>query len=152
MSQLLTHVVNTVTAAVTTFNDYPFNSMVKFQGAMLGASDAGLTLLDDETSVEEITSTMGTGLIHFGTVQQKRCSDFYLSMRALGDVTLRVSVDEGEKFEYTIRPLDISTIKTRRSPIGKGLKGTYWYFELECSDYFDFDAMNIAAVPVSRRL
>lgn len=152
MSQLLTQVTNTVTAAVTTFNDYPFNSMTKFRGAYLGASDAGLTLLDDATSVEPIVGTMGTGLLDFGTVQQKRCSDFYLSMRSLGDVTLRVATDEGAKFEYVIKPLDISTIKTRRSPIGKGLKGTYWYFELECSDEFDFDAMNIAAVPVSRRL
>lgn len=152
MSQLLTHVANTMTAAVTTFEDYPFNSMVQFRGAFLGASDAGLTLLDDTSSVEEITGVMGTGLLDFGTVQQKRCSDFYLSMRSVGDVTLRVATDEGAKFEYKIQPLDISTIKTRRSPIGKGLKGTYWYFELECSDEFDFDAMNIAAVPVSRRL
>ncbi len=152
MTQLLTQVTNTVTNSVTTFDNYPFNSFATFQGKLLGAGTSGLFLLDDEASVEAPLATMSSGLLHLGSDQQKRVSDFYLAMRSQGDITLRVATDENEPLEYTIKPLTVETIRQRRSPIGKGLKGTYWRFEVECADLFDYDTMNIDAAILSRRL
>lgn len=152
MIQLLTHVANTITDSVTTFDNYPFNSFAMFQGKLLGAGTSGLFLLDDEASVETPLATISSGELHLGSDQQKRVTDFYLAMRSEGDITLRVSVDEGEPLEYVIKPLTVGTIRQRRSPIGKGLKGTYWRFELECADLFDYDTMNIDAAILSRRL
>jgi hypothetical protein len=95
---------------------------------------------------------MATGQLHFNSEMQKRVSDFYLAMRSKGDVTLRVTTDEMEPYEYVVDPLDIERLNQRRSWIGKGARGKYWQFELECSDDFDYDTMNIAAVETGRRL
>ncbi len=149
---LLTHVANTLTSAVTTFANYPFNSMVKFNGIYYGASDAGLFKLEDSASTEVRSGVMKTGALHFGSEMQKRMSDFYLGMRSKGDVTLRVTTDELDPYEYVISTHGVERLKQRRSLIGKGAKGKYWEFELECGEDFEFDTMNAAAVPVSRRL
>ena len=152
MSHVMTQVTNTVTNSVTVFENYPFNSLASFQGKYLGASDAGLFVLDDANSVESIEATLTTGELHFGSEMQKRCSDFYIGMRSKGDITLIVTTDEDEQGTYVIQPLGVETLKQRRVKIGKGLKGKYWTFELVCSDDFDYDSMNIAAVQTSRRL
>ncbi len=154
MAQVLTQVTNTHTNTVTTFGGYAFNSMVAFQGLYLGAGDDGLFQLDDDASVEMPVANVATGDLHFNSEMQKRISDFFISMRADGDITLRVYVDESLAYEYLLSPLDIETIKQRRSLIGKGLKGKYWRFELENSggDHFEFDAFNVAAVLLGRRL
>lgn len=149
---MITHVTNTVTSAVTLFEAYSFNSMAQFQGKYLGASTAGLYLLDDIASVEPITATMSTGQLRFNSEFQKRCSDFYLAMRSEGVITLRVTTDEDNTYTYTVDPRTIATLNQRRAWIGKGAKGKYWTFELECSDPFDYDTMNMAMVVVSRRL
>lgn len=149
---MITQVTNTITSTVTLFEAYAFNSMTKFQDQYLGASSAGLFVLDDDASVEPITATLTTGRLHFGSEFQKRCSDFYLAMRSEGVVTLRVTTDEDNTYTYVVDPLTIATLNQRRTWIGKGAKGKYWTFELECSDPFDYDTMNIAMVVVSRRL
>lgn len=153
MTHVLTHVTNTNTEAVTTFDNYQFNSMTRFAGKYLAASDDGIVWLDDPASVEEITGTITTGMLHFGSDMQKRVSDFFIAMRSEGPITLRVSTDEVQsKFEYVINPLTISTMKQRRTLIGKGLKGKYWTFELACDYSFDYDTMSIMAFELSRRL
>ena len=152
MSQLLTQVTNTVTSAVTLFESYPYNSMCQFQGKYLAAGAGGLVQLDTPTTLDPIVSTLTTGELHFGSEFQKRCSDFYLAMRSEGVITLRVTTDEDNTYEYTVDPLTVATLNQRRTWIGKGAKGKYWTFELVCSDPFDYDTMNIAMVIVSRRL
>lgn len=152
MTQLLTHVTNTITNGVTTFEAYPFNSFATFQGKYLGAGPSGLFELDDAASVEPVIGTMKTALLHFNSEMQKRCSDFYLAMRSETDITVRVSTDEMAAYDYTLQTMGVERLKQRRVPIGKGLKGKYWDFELECSEQFEYDTMNIAMVLVSRRL
>lgn len=152
MTQLLTHVANTVTSAVTTFESYAFNSMTLFQGKYLGASDSGITQLDAPVSTEVINGVLTTGALDFNSDKQKRCSDFYLSMRSQGDVTLTVTTDDATPNVYVVSPLAVDTLKQRRTPIGKGLKGRYWTFQLECSDTFDYDAMTISMASTTRRL
>ncbi len=149
---MITQVTNTFTTAVTLFEAYAFNSMCQFQGKYLGASSAGLFELDDPASVEAITAALSTGQMDFGSEYQKRCSDFFLAMRSEGDITLRVTTDEENTYTYTVDPLTIATLNQRRTWIGKGAKAKYWTFELECSDPFDYDTMNIMMVVVSRRL
>lgn len=149
---MITHVTNTVTNAVTLFENYSFNSMCHFNGMYLGASAAGIAQLDDPTSVEARSGILSTGQMHFGSEMQKRVSDFYLAMRSKGDVTLRVSTDELDPYEYTVDPLTVERLNQRRSWIGKGARGKYWRFELECADDFDYDTMNIGVVVTSRRV
>ena len=153
MTQLLTHTTNTITSAVTTFDGYGFNSLAHFQGKYLGAGTTGLVWLDNPASTEAPTATMTTGQLHFGSELQKRVSEFFLAMRADSDITLRITTDESATtYEYTISPLDVDTLKQRRVKTGKGMKGKYWTFELECADSFDYDSMNIAVALTERRL
>lgn len=152
MTHELTHVTNTTTTSVTTFDNYAFNSMAFFAGKYLGASASGLSLLDDTDSTETVVGTMSVGKLSFGSAQQKRVENFYLAMRSPEKVVLRVSADENDPFEYEIDPLYIATLKQRRSLVGKGIKGKYLNFELECAGEFDYDTMVIDVVPLSRRL
>jgi hypothetical protein len=152
MSQLLTQVTNTITTSATTFEGYAYNSFAFFQGNYYGAGDAGLFQLDAAASTETITGTLTTGKLHFGSEMQKRCSDFFIAMHSEDNIDLTVTVDEVQIGEYVINPYNVDTIRQRRVAIGKGLKGKYWEFSLACPAAFDYDSMNIAAVPVSRRL
>lgn len=154
------HVTNTLTNSVTEYVDYNFNSFASFAGLSLAAGPGGLYEVESGNVDEEsplttpIASLVEFGITDFGAEFQKRISDFYMAMRSDGDITLYVKVDENEPYEYTLSPLDIATLKQRRTLIGKGAKGKYWQFSLANVDGadFDFDTMNVAAVPLSRRL
>lgn len=147
---LLTFVTNTVTAASTTYSDYPFNSFCEINGEYFGASDTGLYKLEVEQ--DDVPFKMTTGFLSFQIPQQKRASDFYINMHSQGDLTLRVSVDEGEKFEYRVSAQDIALLRQRRSLLGKGIRGVYWQFELEGTKDFDFDNYTVAFAPTVRRV
>lgn len=159
VTQVATYVVDTLTSAVSTYEAFPFNSFAEIDGRFYGAGPTGMfELVGDKDnssgSITDVDAVVATGHLHFGSEMQKRMSDFFVAMRADGDITLRVSVDENDPFEYTLSPLDIETLKQRRSLIGKGAKGKYWKFELSNTDGcdFDFDSFNAAAVVLSRRL
>lgn len=147
---LLTFVTNTLSAASTTYSDYPFNSFCEIKGEYYGASADGLYKLEVEQ--EDIPFKMTSGFLPFGIPQQKRASDFYMNLHSKGDLTLKVSVDEGPQYEYRLSPEDVSTLRQRRSLLGKGLKGVYWQFELEGSKDFDFDNYAVAFATTARRV
>ncbi len=154
--QMLVHVMNTVNSAVTTFDEYPFNSFAEFGGSYLAAGPNGLVKLDVgmKDDLANVDANFATGQLYFGTSLQKRMTDFYFGARADGPVTLTVTVDENEPLEYTLDPLDIATINQRRSLIGKGARGKYWQYGFENVDgsYFEFDSMDMTVVPVDRRI
>lgn len=147
---IMTFVTNTLSAASTTFSDYPFNSFCEIDGEYFGAASDGLYKLD--VPQEDVPFKMTTGLLSFKIPQQKRASDFYMNLHSKGDLVLRVSVDEGEKFEYPLSPEDVSSLRQRRSVLGKGLRGVYWQFELEGAKDFDFDNYAVAFAPTARRV
>ena len=150
----LTHVMNTVSTAVTAFENYQFNSFAKIGGKYYAADDTGLHRIDDgkldETAA--IQWAIQTGLLDFRSAMQKRMSDFYLAMRSEGDVTLTVSTDELDPYEYSLKPYEIETLKQRRDLIGKGMRGRYWQFGLSGDSDFDMDAYNMAVVDTARRI
>ena len=155
---VLIHVMQPATNAVTTFENYPFNSMAKIGGKFYGVSAEGLFELDNglfdkaDVVAGAITGTISTGDLDFDERLQKRVEDYYISMRAEGVVTLTVYADEILVASYTLDPLTIADLKQRRSLIGKGARGRYWRFELSCSDDFDFDAHNILVVNMDRNI
>lgn len=150
----LTHVMNTVSTAVTVFENYQFNSFAKIGGKYYAADATGLHRIDDgkldETAA--IQWAIQTGLLDFRSAMQKRMSDFYLAMRSEGDVTLTVSTDELDPYEYSLKPYEIETLKQRRDLIGKGMRGRYWQFGLSGDSDFDMDAYNMAVVDTARRI
>lgn len=150
----LTHVMNTVSTAVTVFENYQFNSFAKIGGKYYAADDTGLHRIDDGKldKTAAIQWAIQTGLLDFRSAMQKRMSDFYLAMRSEGDVTLTVSTDELDPYEYSLKPYEIETLKQRRDLIGKGMRGRYWQFGLSGDSDFDMDAYNMAVVDTARRI
>lgn len=161
-SQVLVLVTNLTTKAVTMYLSYPFNSYAKIGEHYYAAGDGGFYQIEsaatdgdfDGTALNPIDATFRFGESNFKSEMQKRVSDCYAALRSEGDVTVRVYVDENDPYEYTLSTNNASTLKQYRVPIGKGLKGKYWQFEVEnnAGGNFDFDTINIAAVPLSRRI
>jgi hypothetical protein len=153
---VLTHVMNTISTAVTTFENYEYNSFTKFNGRYLAAGPGGIVIVDqgDKDDTTNIDAAMLSGELDFNSPQLKRMSDFYLAMRAAGNIALTVSTDEMGAYDYTIKPYDIETLKQRRDLIGKGMRGRYWQFGLSNTDGcdFDFDAYSMLVVDTSRRV
>jgi hypothetical protein len=160
-AQVLVAVTNMRTKAVTEYSAYPFNSFAEIDGKYYAAGDGGFYQIEnpavrgdfDGTNTNAISGKFRFGQNDFGAEVQKRASDCYAGMRAEGDMTVRVYVDERAAEEYTLSPT-ATTLKQVRVPIGKGLKGKYWQLEVENTNGndFDFDTINIAAVPLSRRI
>lgn len=163
MSQVLVHVLNTngvdqpgkeKAFPVTTYEDFPFNSFAVINGKYYGANSDGLFEIDTGTldDTASIDWTFTTGQNDFGSPQMKRLDNFYIAMRSDGDVTLEVGTDENPTYSYPLTPLSISTLKQRRSLLGKGMRGRYWQFTLSGSDNFDFDAYMAEVFDMSRRV
>lgn len=162
--QRLVMVTNLLTKAVTTYENYPFNSFAKIGDSYFAAGPDGLYRIevdgnDDVTGPlpadrVAVDASFKFGELSFGSEQIKRVSDCYAAMRAEGDMTVRVYVDEQDPNEYTLSPEGVSRLKQRRSFVGKGARGKYWQFEVAntggCD--FDFDTINVAAVSTARRL
>lgn len=152
----LTHVMNTQTTAVTTFDNYEYNSFAKFGGRYLAAGPSGLHIVDlgDKDLAANINAAFKTGQIDFGSPQLKRMSDFYVAMRSAGDISINVSTDETGAYDYLIEPFGVETLKQRRVLIGKGMRGRYWQFELSNvgGGDFDFDAYSALVADTSRRV
>lgn len=152
----LTHVMNTITTSVTTFDNYEYNSFARFGGRYLAASPTGLHVIDagDKDLTASINATLKTGQIDFGNPQLKRLSDFYVAMRSAGDISIKVSTDENDAYEYLVEPFGVETLKQRRVLIGKGMRGRYWQFELSNvgGGDFDFDAYSALVADTNRRV
>ena len=151
MTHTLTHVTNPLTNATTTSTS-AFESMFEFDGKYYGVSAQGLFQIDALISTEPVVGTLRLALLHFGTEMQKRIAEAFMAVRSEGDITITVEADENLVNTYVLSPYGIDTLKQRRSFVGRGAKGKYWDFTFECSDDFDYDTINIAAVPVSRRM
>ena len=148
--------VNTASTALSKYVEFPFNSMCEFAGMYLAAGADGLFRIDvgDDDEGENIVATIKTGKLDFKDERIKRITDFYVGLRADSDMVLRVTADEGDTVEYELQTFDVSRLKQRRVITAKGVRGKYWQFELENTDGcdFDFDSMDIAAVPTARRI
>lgn len=156
VAQIMTLVVNTITNSTVRYANYPYNSFAEIDGKYYAAGPTGLYQIDIGTAdgVTKIDAFVTSGKTDFGSEFQKRVENIYAAMRSEGDITLSVGVDENDPVDYTLSPLDIATLKQRRSIIGKGLRGKYWQFTISNTDGcdFDLDTMHVAAVPMSRRI
>ena len=156
MKQILAQVTNLATNSAVLYEQYPYNSFAEFGGKYLAAGPDGLFQIDvgDTDTSAPIVASIKTGQTSFGSEFQKHLTSFYAGMRSAGDVAVRVFVDERDPIEYVLSPLDIATLKQRRSIMGKGMRGKYWAFEIEntggCD--FDLDTMNVGAVVSARRI
>ncbi|MDQ3273734.1 MAG: hypothetical protein M3Q39_01560 [Actinomycetota bacterium] len=128
--------LNAATKGMTTYTQYPFNSMVEFNNGYYAAGDGGLYSLDGTTDAgSEIVWRIRTGMSNLGTGRNKAMDAAYLGFTATGRVALKcivVSPTTGEKIVhwYELTETAAVTPRGRRLLVGRGLRSVYWGFEL----------------------
>lgn len=155
-----TMMLNTINSALSEYERFEFSSFCEHKGSYYATGPDGLVKVDvrdddfDGTDYLPIDAVMSTGDLDFGSEMQKRIADFYVAMRAAGDLKLNIATDENDPVEYTLSPFAVDTLKQRRVITAKGARGKYWRFELSNTDGCDFevDTMNVAVTQVTRRI
>jgi hypothetical protein len=152
-------VCNTESKAFTSYRNFPFNSFAEIGGHYYGCTDTGVYLLEgDDDAGTPISARLRTGLMDMGTGLFKRMDTMYLGYSAAGDLVLKVVVlsPEGQKQEkwYSLQPRPSLDLVASRAKIGKGLKSTYWAFEIANVDGADFqiDTMSFLPLVLERRI
>ena len=149
-------VANTVTGAVTEYDNYGFDSFAVIGGTTYAAGADGIYELDSSTTDQSaaINASFSTGAIDFSSEYLKRMESVYAACRVNGDFRVSVKTDEGQKYTYNMKYDQVPTIKQRRIPVGKGLKGKYFQFEFANvgGASFSFDTLNILVHETVRRI
>lgn len=155
----LAWVVNTATHAPVKYRNFPFNSFAKIGGRYFGAGSDGIyELTGDDDAGEPIQAVLRGGLSDMGTSLLKRMPAMYVGLTTTGRVVLKVTAinPQGEREEhwYSMEERPAGALTESRIKIGKGLKSTYWGWELANVDGADFALDQIAWYPMvlERRL
>jgi len=142
------------TAATTAYENYAFNSFAIIDGKAFGAKADGIYLLEgtDDEGVP-VRASVNFGANDFGTTRQKAMPNAYVGVAASGQLWMRVQVDGGTSYTYQARSVNTAQ-QVQRFDFGKGLKGSYYTFELFNNNGSDFDLDKIEFMPValSRRI
>lgn len=146
--------------AMRSYTNYPFNSYAQIGGQLYGAANGGIYALDGDTDVgAQITASMRTGLLDFGSRQLKRMDVAYIGYAADGTLCMRISgtSPEGEELDYLYRmvPKPAEAPRETRVKFGRGVKSVYWEFVLDNSaDGSDFTLYDVVVLPMllSRRI
>lgn len=144
--------------AVVEFQNFPFNSFCEFDGRFFGASEHGLfELVGDTDNGDEIAAYVRAALRNVGTSIKKRAPAFYLGYKSDNSLVLKVvHTESGEKVEdwYAVEPRTMTDTNGNRVKIGRGLKSTYWGWELHNVDGADFalDVVEMFPLVTNRRV
>lgn len=134
--------------ADTAYESFDFNSFAKIEDRYYGAKAGGVYLLEgDDDAGADIRASLHFGRHDFGSSSHKRVPHAYAGVSASGALVLRVQVDGGAAYTYTARATAASQ-KTQRFDLGKGLKGSFYAFELYNVAGCDFDLDSIEFHPV----
>jgi len=141
-------VMNPETFSVWNYEDFNFNSFTKFNGVALGAADGGIYSLNSDTDDGTyIEAKLTTAALDFGSRNIKQVPLSYLGLTSDGKIVLKVRVDNKADVWYEITPVE-EYEHTRKIPIGKGLIGRNWQFEIVTIDNGSLDIENIEFYPV----
>lgn len=148
-------VMNTRTGALTEYTNFSFNSFALFNGETLAAGSGGIYALSGANDAgADIEARVRLASMDLDLAELKRIEEALLSYRSDGRMVLRVVVEDGLTYEYVVEPTGRTGIYQARVKPGKGLKLNYITLELANFEgaAFDFDALRILPVALSRRV
>ncbi|MGH8154614.1 MAG: hypothetical protein ACREP0_05155 [Rhodanobacteraceae bacterium] len=159
----LAWVVNTESRAFVKYRNFPFNSFAKIGDRYFGCAGDGIyELAGDDDAGEPIAAVLRGGLSDLGSSLLKRFPAAYLGYRADGAMVLKVTVMQAqpngdltrEEHWYSMEPRQANALRVNRAKLGRGLKSTYWGWELANVDGADFalDSFSWYPVTLERRL
>lgn len=149
-----TWAINTRTSAITEYQNYAFNSYAQLGNHYLGASDAGLYVLDgalDDTA--SIIARVKSGSAEFAGSRYTAFDAAYLGCRVSESGNtwlLKLHAGDGREYVYEFRPLNRRTTKVF---MGKGLRARYFSWELiTAGENFDLDVIEFVPIGSKRRV
>jgi len=141
--------VNTRTGATTEYTNFDgFNSFAQIGRKYLAASSGGLYELNgDDDAGTSIVAKLKSGLIKFAGQRFAGFKAVYLGMRAgTGDIYFRLITGDGVTRTYQVT---VDSARTTKVSVGKGVRATYFAFELETVDGQDFDLDTVEFLPIA---
>lgn len=144
--------INLGTSALTEYRNFNFNSLIRFAGTYLGASDEGVFVLEgSDDNGAEIEAWAKTGISDFGSSHIKSIPRAYVGYRADGNLILRVTTDGGQQRDYLIEKSASPGLHGNHARIGKGVKSRYWQYEIRNVNGADFAVNVIEIQPTTLR-
>jgi hypothetical protein len=155
--QQLVMVLNTHNNALSTYQNYPFNSFCSLGGVYYGAGPNGFSQLDVPTATDDaapVAAGLSFGMLDFKEPKLKRISDAYMTLRTAGNLTLTITVDEGIPVILTMTAQQFATFIQRRIITPKGLVGKSWQFAINNQNgaAFDFGQLGFNTAVSARRI
>lgn len=124
MNNTIARVTNTATMETTTYSNFTFDEVIKFNGRHYGVKNDGIYLLEGENDGgSEITGSFLTNKNHLGTQLLKKGAYIF--------------IDSDNPTELTAIADDISSpayqaeYAGKRTKIGRGIVGRYWAFTMK---------------------
>jgi len=140
-------ILNPNLVASTAITGFAFNSFVKHKGKYYGIGDSGICELGGPNdNGAAINAFVGLPKLDFGTNKHKTIPYAYIGVASTGAMVLRVLVG-GATYTYTARNTS-TEMAEQRVDIGRGLKSTYWQFELVNENGVDFKLDTIKFMPI----
>lgn len=144
--------MNTRTAAVTEYDNYPFNSFARLGPQLyVGASEGGLFELDgDQDAGDPIIAAIRGGYLQFGGTHLSRIKAAYIAVRGAGEFILKIVT--GADQEYIYSACAESMVSTKFA-MGKGQRARYFAWELiSTGQDFDLDTVEFVPIEMQRRV
>ena len=140
--------MNLFNQSISTYTNYPFNSLAYYNSKYLGAISTGIYELGGDTDNGSIiNSTIKTGPMDFGTKNKKHARDLWLTHRTDGRISVTISTDEDATTEVERRTQIVSDeLHEEKLKVPRGLKGRYYTFEVKNLSGADFDLDSISVM------
>lgn len=146
--------LNTELRAASEHRGRGFDALVSFKGKDYGAGPGGLVhFTGTSEDGEAIAASIRTALYDFGTSKWKRVPEAFIGTTADGQLVLKTITREPQTGNlkedwYLVQRVPDKGPGTGRAKIGRGLKSTWWQFELCNANGADFATTKIELRPL----
>ena len=146
-------VMNLENRAVTEYKNYNFNSLVMWNGMLLGTNEEGLYIIGGDTDIGtaiEAYIQSGTYDLTEGAITIPK--EAWMTYRSDGDVKVEVREDESTVYNYNVEKVALG-IKEGRAKFGKGFKGRFYRFGIKnvAGSDFDINSFRVLADTIKRK-
>ena len=134
-------VMNLINQAISTYSNYPFNSLAYYNKKYLGATSSGIYVLDtDNDNGANINAHIKTGPMDLGEKLVKHIRDVWITHRTDGRLAIVFSVDEDDTGGVErVTQLVGEELQEEKVKVPRGLKGRYYTMEFKNISGADFD-------------
>jgi hypothetical protein len=146
-------VLNMDNEAVSTYENFGFNSFAKLGDEYFGCKADGLFVLDGDTDDGAlIRASINYGKQDFGSKMLKRPEYAYIGVSSTGTMYVKLTAN-GTAYTYAARRAD-ADLSTQRVEFGRGISANYMQFEIYNHDGGDFelDSVEFHYVELTRRI